>query len=377
VVVRRLATSRPVGGREVRWTGLVGALVAAAWLLSFSPASVRGARPPAASSIGSVWPQAVRGSVSGSLPDGSTYTPRFFLDVGTSVGDSVTADGAVVRLLVVRGPDSVRELRRLPAVDAPQIFGFVAADGELAWAESTSDAAGALTTSMWVTKADGAASARRIVADAGDVRQTDSAFGLAIADGRLHWTVISAGEKSSTELRSVALDGGDARTTVVPGLWSPVGWPWLLDDSGAVSGGRVVLMDRVRQVTRAVVAGQAEFPECGATWCRVIVLDDAGSGRIDLLRVDGTQRRRIAGADDGFPVTDVAVLDRFEIMTAFSPTLRPGLGRPLSIYDITRDNAVAVTANAVTVVSRGGFLWWSSGFEDRVSWSVVDLRTLS
>jgi hypothetical protein len=230
---------------------------------------------------------------------------------------------------------------------------------------------------MWVTKADGAASARRIVADAGDVRQTDSAFGLAIADGRLHWTVISAGEKSSTELRSVALDGGGARTTVVPGLWSPVGWPWLLDDSGAVSGGRVVLMDRVRQVTRAVVAGQAEFPECGATWCRVIVLDDAGSGRIDLLRVDGTQRRRIAGADDGFPVTDVAVLDRFEIMTAFSPTLRPGLGRPLSIYDITRDNAVAVTANAVTVVSRGGFLWWSSGFEDRVSWSVVDLRTLS
>jgi len=376
VVVRRLATSRPIGGREMRWTGLFSALVAAAWLLSLSPASIRDARPPGASSIGSVWPQAVRGSVSGSLADGSTYTPGFFLDVGTSIGQAVTADGAFMRLVVVRGPDSVRELRRLPAESAPQFFGFVTADGQLAWAESTSDAAGALTTSMWVTLADGAATARRIVGDAGDVRQTDSAFGLAIVDRRLHWTVVSSGEESSTELRSVGLDGGGARSTVVPGLWSPVAWPWLLDDSGAVYGGRVVLMDRVRQVTRDVVAGQTEFPECGAAWCRVIVMDDVG-GRIDLARVDGTQRRRIAGADDGFPVTDVAVLDRFEILTAFSPRTRAGLGRPVSIYDIARDSVVAVVSDAVSVQSRGGFLWWSSGFDDRLSWSVVDLRTLS
>jgi hypothetical protein len=376
MVVDREATSRPGGGREVRWTGLIAALAAAAWLLSISPLPASEARP-AGSSIASVWPHALRGSISGSLADGGTYTPGLFLGVDTSVGQAVTADGAFVRLVVVRGADRVQELRRLPALDAPQFFGFVAADGELAWAESTSDAAGTLTTSMWVTRADGGGEARRVVADAGDVRQTDSAFGLAIVERRLHWTVISSGAKSTTELRSVALDGSGARKAVVAGLWSPVAWPWLLDDSGAVSGGRVVLMDRVRQVTREVVAGQAEFPECGASWCRVIVLDDSGSGRIDLVRIDGTQRRRIAGADDGFPVTDVAVLDRFEILTAFSPQARPGLGRPVSIYDITRNGVVAVAPDAVTVQSRGGFLWWSSGFDDRVSWRVVDLRTLS
>ncbi|GIF46023.1 hypothetical protein DFJ67_5455 [Asanoa ferruginea] len=357
---------------RVRWTGLFAALVAGTWLLTLSPASDSRSATP---TLESVWARATRGSVSGTLPDGTTYTPAFFLDAGTSVGSALSTDGGSVRLVVVRGSGNVRELRRLPAEAAPQFHGFVAGEGRLAWAESVADARGTLTTSMWVMAADGTGAGRRIAADAGDVRQTDSAYELSIADGRLHWTAV-AGE--STEVRSVSLDGTGARTTSVPGLWSPVAWPWLLDSSDVIGGGRVRLMDRVRNVTQQFVAGQTEFPECGATWCRAIVMDDdQGNGRIDLMRIDGTQRREIARADAGFPVSDVAVLDRFEFLTDLTPATRAQRGRPLSIYDIARGGAVRVASDAVSVLCRGGYLWWSSGFDDRLAWHVIDLRTLS
>ncbi|GIF77247.1 hypothetical protein [Asanoa siamensis] len=360
-----------VSGPERRWAGLVAALLAAGWLLSLPPAARDDDRTAPAPSLAAVWPQAERGTVSGSLPDGTVYTPSLFLDAGTSLGQALTTDEAFVRLLAVRG-DEVRELRRLPAVAAPQFFGFVADDdGRVAWAESVEDADGARTTSMWVAHGD---AARRIVADAGDVRQTDSAHDLAIVDGRLHWTALAGDD---TALRSVALDGGDARTDSVAGTWSPVGWPSLLDGTDAVGGGRVVLMDRTTRQTREFLAGPADFPACGATWCRSIVLEDGGSGQVDLVRVDGDERRRIAGPDVGFPVTDVAVLDRFEILTSLDPATRAAVGRPLSLYDIARSQTLAVAPDAISVLCRGGFLWWSSGFEDRMSWTVVDLRTLS
>ncbi|GAA1870713.1 hypothetical protein [Asanoa iriomotensis] len=362
------------GRREVRWTGLVAALVAGAWLLSLPPAAVDEARP-AARGFASAWPEAIRGTVSGSLPDGAEYTPGLFLDAGSSVGQAVTADGASVRLVSV-SVGGVRELRRLPAVSAPQYFGFVAGGGgRVAWAESVEDAAGKRTTAMWVGGGDGPA--RRLVADAGDVKQTDSAHDLTIVDGRLHWTAVGPGEPSSTQLRSVSLGGGDERVESVAGSWSPVGWPWLLDDTDAVGGGRVLLMDRLTGSRREFTAGPADFPACGATWCRAIVLSDGASDGVDLVRVDGTQRRRVAGPDVGFPVTDVAVLDRFELLTSLDPATRAAQGRPLSVYDLTRDQTVSVAADAVSVVSRGGWLWWSSGFENRLSWSAVDLRTLS
>ncbi|GIF68434.1 hypothetical protein Ais01nite_64690 [Asanoa ishikariensis] len=371
----RPATARPA---QVRWTGLFAALVAVVWLLSLSPDDVRDPTTPVPAGVGSVWPQAVRGSVSGSLADGDTYTPGFFVDAGTSIGQAVTADGLVVRLVVVRGAEPARELRRLPAESAPQFFGFVSGQGWVAWAESAEDAVGRRTTSMWVIGTDAGGATRRIVADAGDVRQTDSAHELAISDGRLHWTVYGDGADPSTELRSVVLDGGDPRARTVPGTWSPVGWPWLVDSMDAVAGGRVRLLDRVSNQTREFVAGMADFPSCGATWCRSIILDDdAGAGRVDLVRVDGTQRRRIAGPDVGFPLTDVAVLDRFEVLTALDPAASTFQGRPLLIYDVSRGTTVTVASDAVSVLCRGGFLWWSSGFEDRLSWTAMDLRTLT
>ncbi len=377
MVVGNSAASQPVSGRQVRWAGLVAALAAVAWLLSSSPDSPGEGSPPPAASLGSVWPQAPRASMPSALGDGGTYTPAFFVDVETSIGPAVTADGVFVQLLVVPDAGAIQELRRLRAESAPQFFGFTSGSGWVAWAESSEDASGTRRTSMWVIGTDLAGAPRKIVADAGDVRQTDSTYDLAIMDGRLHWTAMRSGDDASTELRSVVLDGGDPRTTTVPRLWSPVAWPWLMDSTDAVGGGRIVLMNRVDQTTREFTAGPADFPACGATWCRSIVIDDGSSGRVDLVRVDGTERRRIAGPDVGFPVTDVAVLDRFEVLTGLDPASRAAQGRPLQIYDIARDATVTVASDAISVRYAGGFLWWSSGFEDRVSWTVLELSALT
>ncbi|MDG4820493.1 hypothetical protein O7635_01330 [Asanoa sp. WMMD1127] len=311
------------------------------------------------------------------LGDGSVYTPGFFVDAQTSIGSAVTADGAFVRLLVVPDAGAVRELRRMRAESAPQLFGFTSGSGWVAWAESAEDASGERTTSMWVIGTGLTGAPRRIVADAGDVRQTDSAYDLAIVDGRLHWTAVVPGDEMSTELRSVVLDGGDPRTRTVPRLWSPVAWPWLIDSTDAVGGGRIVLMDRIDRATKEFTVGPADFPSCGATWCRSILIDDGASAGVDLVRVDGTERRRIAGPDVGFPVTDVAVLDRFELLTGLDPASRAAQGRPLQVYDIARAATVTIASDAINVRYAGGFLWWSSGFEDRVSWTVIELRALS
>ena len=313
----------------------------------------------------------------GTLGDGSTYTPAFFLDIETSIGPAVTADGAFVLLLMVPDAGGVHELRRVRAESAPQFFGFTSGRGWVAWAESAEDASGRRATSMWVIGTGLTGAPRRIVADAGDVRQTDSAYDLAIVDGRLHWTAMRPGDEASTELRSVVLDGGDSRNETVPKLWSPVAWPWLMDSTDAVGGGRIVLMNRIDRVTRQISVGPADFPACGATWCRSIVINDGGAGQVDLVRVDGTERRRIAGPDVGFPVTDVAVLDRFELLTGLDPASRAVQGRPLMIYDIARDATVTVASDAISVWCTGGFLWWSSGFEDRVSYTAIELRALT
>ncbi|MEV0716368.1 hypothetical protein [Asanoa sp. NPDC050611] len=378
MVVGGAAASGSPAGRQVRWTGLFAALVATAWLLWSSPSDTADAgRPPAAASVGSVWPQAPRGSVPGTLGGGLSYTPGFFLDVNSSIGSAVSADGAFVSLTAVPKAGAARELRRLRARTAPQFFGFTSGGGWVAWAESAEDASGGRTTSIWVIGTGLTGAPRRIVVDAGDVRQTDSAYELAIVDGRLHWTAMGPGDEASTELHSVVLDGGDPRVETLPRSWSPVAWPWLMDSTDAVGGGRVVLMDRVTGVTREFTAGPADFPACGATWCRSIVIDDGASGGVDLVRVDGTQRRRIAGPDVGFPVTDVAVLDRFEVLTGLDPASRAAQGRPLQVYDIARDATVTIASDATNARYAGGFLWWSSGFEDRVSWTVLELGALT
>ena len=66
----------------------------------------------------------------------------------------------------------------------------------------------------------------------------------------------------------------------------------------------------------------AELTTCGPVWCRVLVMNGDGLARIDVMRPDGSARQRIAGRRPRAALPDVAVLDRFEILSE----TRPGLG---------------------------------------------------
>ena len=83
------------------------------------------------------------------LPDGTSYQPRIYLSVSTSVGVAATPDGRYLRVLLREaGPAQagtaqagaaqaggrVAELRRTSVVDNPELDGFVADGDTLVWA---------------------------------------------------------------------------------------------------------------------------------------------------------------------------------------------------------------------------------------------------
>jgi hypothetical protein len=210
------------------------------------------------------------------------------------------------------------------------------------------------------------------------VSLTDSEYDLVIARGQLNWVSAGRGPGTTTEIRSVPLGGGRVRVESKPGAWSFAGWPWLVSAGNAATGGPVRLLDLETGAVRSFTPVSTELPVCGATWCRTMVLSGSGVAGTDLVRVDGTLRRRIAGPDMASPLVDVALRNRFEVLTSFAPALAPasGDGRPLYVYDLTTGAAVAVADHAVTVSSRGDILWWSTGSPRRPQWHTLDLSTV-
>jgi len=84
---------------------------------------------------------------------------------------------------------------------------------------------------------------------------------------------------------------------------------------------------------------------------------------IDVMRPDGTGRRRIAGGRASASTADVALRDRFEVLSE---------GDRLLLYDLAKRRMLLVAGQARDVFARGGVLAWSAG----PSWRALDLRTL-
>jgi len=360
---------------RARSAGLVGALIGAAMLLTLptEPAIPSSNPPPPASSL---WPRAARAEVAGTLPDGTAYTPLYFLDATSSIGSAPTPDGAAVRLLVHSGTAPTRELRRLPNRGRPQFEGFVGAGELVAWAESANVNGRRLTT-MWSARPAGDEPARHLTSDTGgNVRLTGSQFDLTITGGRLSWASVGTGSATGTEIRSVPLDGGQVQSRTEPGIWSLAAPPWLISTPVLPRSGTTRLLNLETRRTVTVPFSSTEIPTCGAAWCRSTVLGDSGIVRIDLVRVDDSQRLRLTGANTGSPIPDVALLDRFEVFMSFEQTRGLPRGRPLLVYDIRSRSAVTIDNRAVTVMSRGSVLWWSTESSAGTTWHTLDLRSI-
>jgi hypothetical protein len=369
----RHVTRRP-GFRIVTIVALAIALVAAGRLLTLP-------EPPTSSKAGAsgevtlrdLWPKAKIVETSGRLADDRAYTPWFHLDAETSVGTALTADGAYTRL-VVRGPGAaVRELQRLRAADNPQFNGFVAAGDELFWMVSSGDGSGVST----LYRADwrrGTAAAQ-LATDTGDVVYFNSQYDLVVADGRVHWAS-ALRDQPVTELRSVPVGGGPVTVQRVDGAFAQSAWPWLTS-SGSSQSGPVELRNRQTGQRVNVPGETSELVTCGPVWCRVLLLG-AGSqpARTDLMHPDGSARIRVAGGGITSAVLDVALVDRFEVLSQTRGTGET-TSLKLILYDIRKNRSVVLADGVATVQGRGPVVWWSTGSAEAVAWFALDLRTLT
>ncbi|GAA2596505.1 hypothetical protein GCM10010399_28840 [Dactylosporangium fulvum] len=344
---------------------LAVALAVGGWLLASRPA-----RQP----VPSQQPAALRtvtqqpGTVPARLADGTRYTPVFYADATTSVGTVPTTDGSAERLMLWSA-GAERELRRIPQARYPQFLGFTVADGMLYWAESTATPEGPYETRLWRAGLTGTTPAASLTADTGAAVFFDSQFDLVVADGRLHWIAAPPDESEQTELRSVALAGGTVTVERFPGRYRWTTWPWL--QSADQQGGPLRLVNKATGERRTVTTSSAETASCTPAWCRSLVQTPDGNNLLDVMRPDGSERRRIPG-DVNAVTVDVGLVDRFELVTDLD-----GQKLRLLAYDL-RSGALTVLATDVGVVTaRGCVVWWSPTPRDPETWYALDLRTLT
>ncbi|GIF16686.1 hypothetical protein [Actinoplanes teichomyceticus] len=327
-----------------------------------APAPARSTDPV---TVAGAWPHAQRADLPAALPDGSLFTPKLYLDAGTAIGTARTPGERSTRLLL-RTAGTLRELRRAHA----EFDNLAAAGDDVAWTETGERAA----TRIWaVNRADGRAP-RRLTADTGNAVFFGNQHDLVLAGGRVHWAAAPR-RAGSTEIRSVALTGGPVAVRRFTGEWALTAWPWLTSAAGGPSG-RTRLKDMTTGRTVEVPVSAGEQSECNPAWCRVLVSDGTGLVRIDVMRPDGSARRRVAGATSGAAVSDVAILDRFEILSETGPQSDLTGTAGLSVHDLASARTVTVTPAATSASARGGMLWWSTGSGGATAWHSLDLRTV-
>ncbi|HEX8629408.1 MAG TPA: hypothetical protein VF755_14680 [Catenuloplanes sp.] len=353
---------------------LVVALLGAVALLVPAP-SDRTPPAPVPVTAAQVWPAAQRGELPGSLPDGPAYSPVLFLDARASIGTAPSPDGTTLRLLLRNADATLRELRRLPMDRTPQYGGVTLADSQLAWAESVTDPKGRARTEVWAADLRSGAAPRRLATDTGAVAFFNSQYDMTVVDGQLYWVAVGPGDEPVTEVRSVPLTGGKVTVRTERGAWALSRWPWLTS-AGSGQSGPVQLRDLQNRRDVTIDAAPSELVTCSPTWCRVLVLSGDGPARIDLMRPDGGDRQRMAGNTVTAAVIDVALHDRFEVLSQAGPVTAPASSQQLFVYDVTRRQTVDIAAGVGMVLCRAGVLWWSTGEDDALVWHTIDLRTV-
>lgn len=346
---------------------LVGVAAVVALLAWPTPGGVArtggGATGP--TTLAAAWPSARPVTLPGQLADGSRYSPAVMLDATSSVGTATSPDRSRLALVVLAAAGPARTLASLPGGEIPGSFPAVTADRDrLYWAQTLQDSAGMARTSLWSAPRGGGA-AVRLVADAGPATFFHSQYDLRPADGRLYWLAAGAG---GTELRSVPVGGGSPETRAVGGQFAPVAWPWL-SSAGSGQGGPAQLYD-ARTGHRTTVHGNPLG--CGARWCRA----QAG-GRLTIARPDGSDPHPVDVDGVQAPLNDVALLDRFEVIGVPQATGAAADLQRLGLYDLKRRRVVWLEPSAADLGAAGGWLWWSTGSNEALTFHALRLDTLS
>jgi hypothetical protein len=195
-------------------------------------------------------------------------------------------------------------------------------------------------------------------------------------NNRLYWVAAPRGSGQHTELRSVATSGGRVDVRTLPGDDVLTTWPWLTTSPGA--GGRTQLDNLTTGAHRTVPAPPNQMLTCTPAWCRMVADNVQNATGIDLIRPDGTDRRRIGDADATALADDVALRDRFEVLATPTPTSSPTIViERIRLYDIAHRRSVLITPAASNAGARGDYVWWATGDNETLAWHALDLRTLA
>ncbi|MEV0647654.1 hypothetical protein AB0I28_20535 [Phytomonospora sp. NPDC050363] len=356
---------------------LVLALAAAAvWIALPIPERTPTGSPvgPAVRSVAEEWPGTTPAEFLGTFFDGTPFTPLLYLDELTVVATAPTPDGERVRLVVYTPGEEARELATLSADDAPGFTAVAADDERIVWTQTVPDAKGVARTGIWTAPAGLAeAEAVRVTADTGDALFTGSQYDLQIAGGSVHWAAGTRGSAPATELRSHPLSGGETTTVTLEGEFAWSAWPYAVSNGGAAGEG-VLLADMAAENTTVIPVETGALATCTPVWCRVLALGMAGPGGTELMRTDGSQRRRIADERTSAAVPDPMLLDRFEVLLDVSAA--DADGQPLLIFDQVSGKTLLVASDARIVRARGATVWWSTGDEETLKWHALNLARL-
>lgn len=351
--------------RGRRPVSLLTALAASAALL-IAPMGGNG-KPAPLQTVAEVWPNAKHATMTADLPDGTAYQPQLFFTPADSAGTAPTKDGKWFRVLIRHADGGLRLLRSLPNGHDPSIPAMTVAGGLLVWAESTTG-----HQELWCADLGGGP-ARLLTADTGDARFYESQYDLVVAAGRVYW--VAAGPNDTTQVRSVALAGGPTDVRAEPGTWAFTAWPWMTN--GVVnSAGATALRNVTTGQDRPIPATTRGVTACSPTWCQVVSITKDGSTRIDLMHPDGSARRTIAGGDANTVIADVALLDRYEVISQQTSTSQLTGNVQVLIYEIATRRTAEVSPDAFSVAYRGGILSWSTGSQQSFIRHALDLRSL-
>jgi hypothetical protein len=364
------------------WLGLAGGLAVIGLLLALPAPGQRTAGGPASASpaasgppaLAAVWPGAKPFTIPASFPDGSTYTPTVVVDAGTSIGTATSSDGQRTDLAVVPAGGPPRVLQSQSVNDGGSFDGVTVTAERIYWMHTLSDSNGKAHVTLWSAARSGG-QAVQVTADTGAPVFYGSRYDVQQVGDRLYWAAARPDRPDQTELRSVALTGGAVTVRVLDGAWSLSAWPWLVTAPGAAGTPMRLHNLGTGAVTQVNVPANRQAA-CSPTWCR-IVPDRAGGSETDLLRPDGSDRRVIGDSGAAAIDSDVALLDRFEVLMSVKPSNTQITVSRLALYDITAKRSVVVENAATNAGGRGDFIWWATGDNETLAWHGLDLRKLA
>ena len=376
-----MAVLETIRGRKRDWrtpvTLTVGVIVVGAALAL--PAPRQAAAPPSVAAgptrLGDAWPGAEVVTIAATLRDGTAFRPLLAIDTTTVVGVADSPDLTTSRLVVRSGDGALRTLRTLQGQQGSSVAAVSVTGNQLYWLEITDDAEGNRLISLWNAATAGGL-AKLLATDSGDLLYYDSAYDLQLTGGNAVWA--AAGAQGGGEIHSVPVSGGTMTVRQLDRLYALSAWPWVTSSAGSKPGD-VVLLNLSTGETRKIPAGPSEILTCTPVWCRVTTLINQGQSiTFEAERADGTDRQKIGNGSKTPVNTDVALLDRFEILSATASTTAAGYTQQLWLRDLPAGKEVLLAdAATATIASRGAFLWWSTGDNETVTWHLLDLRTLT